>query len=108
MNIAERAFSLLYPEKMLDYEASIKYSHKFNDYNANVRIRGSQLMFHLSRKWKEIDDDIRIGLIQELLVKIIKDRRNTINMDLYRKFIKNLHVSVPKVQSDKTLSRVIR
>ena len=99
MNIIEEAFSQLYPNQPYPYTASIKYSRKFSDYNANVRLRENTLIFNLSRKWKEIDRDIRIGLIQELLVKITKKKTQTTNMEFYHNFIKNLHLAIPKDKS---------
>tara|TARA_Y100000310_G_C20688521_1_gene820699 strand:- start:2901 stop:3557 length:657 start_codon:yes stop_codon:yes gene_type:complete len=103
MNIVEKAFTLLYPEKQLDKEMSIKYSRRFSDYNANVRLKNNHLLFHFSKKWKEIDQDIRMGLIQELLVKVYKDKRKTFQMKLYNTFIKNVHLAIPKDNVDPIL-----
>jgi len=103
MSIVSESFSRLFPDKSLDKEPKIKYSNKFKDYNANVRITSSALIFSLSRKWKTIDKEIKIGLIQTLLLKIYKEKRKTTNISLYISFIKNLHITVPKSHSHPAL-----
>lgn len=103
MGLVEEAFKRLYPEKEYCYTASIRYSGRFKDYNANARMRREIITFSLSRKWKGVDDEIKIGLIQELLVSLLKDRRNTLNMELYNNFIKNIHLSVEKTETEPVL-----
>jgi hypothetical protein len=105
MNIIQEAFQNLYPDKSLNYSVSIKFSGKFKPYNANVQINKftKHLQFNLSRTWKQISREIKIGLIQSLLVKIFKQKASTINLDLYDSFIKNLHIAIPKTKSDPIL-----
>ncbi len=103
MDIVQEAFSRLYPEKEFNYDTTIKYSGKFRNYNANLKLRGSSLRFGLSREWKGVDKEIRIGLIQELLLGVMKNKKNTLNIDLYNTFIRNLHISVEKTQTDPIL-----
>ncbi|HLC60813.1 MAG TPA: hypothetical protein VJJ52_05260 [Candidatus Nanoarchaeia archaeon] len=103
MNIAEMAYVELYPGKGIDYKISVRYSRQFKPYNANVRRHGNNLTFHLSRDWKKISNEIQTGLIQELLTKILKDKKKTMNMDLYSLFMKNVHVAVPKTKTDSIL-----
>jgi hypothetical protein len=103
MNIIEQAFQQLYPEKELKYDLALKYSRKFNSYNANVKLRGTNLTFSLSREWKSISKDIKLGLIQELMTKILKDKRKTMNIDMYNIFMKKVHIAVPKTKSDPVL-----
>ena len=97
------AFQQLYPEKELKYSVSLKYSRKFKAYNANVKLRFNNLSFNLSRDWKKISKEIQMGLIQELMVKIMKDKRKTMNMELYNLFMKNIHLAVPKTKTDEIL-----
>lgn len=101
--LVKEAFRELYPEKELKYDVSLKYSRKFKSYNANVKLYRNNLMFHFSRDWKKISKEIQIGLIQELMVKILKERKKTINMDLYNLFMKNVHLAVPKTKTDEIL-----
>jgi predicted metal-dependent hydrolase len=46
------------------------------------------MTFKLSREWKKVSEEIKIGLIQLLLLKVYKEKKKTINIDLYEKFIK--------------------
>jgi len=103
MNIIEKAFNGLFPDKEFTYDYSINYSGRFKDYNANVRLYNNKLEFHLSKKWRSINPEIRIGLIQELLLKILNKKTKTNNIDLYNNFIKNLHIAIPKTKSDPIL-----
>ncbi|MBC8500659.1 MAG: SprT-like domain-containing protein [Nanoarchaeota archaeon] len=90
MNLAEKAYKELYPEKILDRKIELKYSRRFKSYNANVRYNPKKIIFSLSNDWKDVFGEIQIGLIQSLLLKIFKEKRKTINMELYDKFIKNI------------------
>jgi len=99
-SLIKEALQQLYPDKELSYSLSLKYSRKFKPYNANVKLRNNNLMFHLSKDWKKISEEIQIGLVQELLVKILKNKKRTINMELYNLFIKNVHLAVPKTKTD--------
>ncbi len=103
MNLVEEAFHELYPGKELSYSTSLKYHRKFKPYNANVKRYGNNLVFSLSKDWKKISKEIQIGLIQELMVKILKDKKKTMNMELYNLFMKNVHLAVPKTKTDEIL-----
>ena len=105
MNLIQEAFQKLYSDKQLNYSVSIKYSGRFKPYNANVQINKftRHLQFNLSKKWREVSREIKIGLIQSLLIKIFKQKASTINIDLYSSFIKNLHIAIPKTSSDPIL-----
>ena len=101
--LIRESFQQLYPDKEPKYNFSLKYSRKFKPYNANVKLRGNNLSFHLSKEWKKISKEIQIGLIQELLTKILKDKKRTMNMELYNLFMKNVHLAVPKTKTDVVL-----
>ncbi len=90
------------------YEYSLKYSGKFKPYRANIKLRNNHLQLNLSKTWKPISKDIQIGLIQELLLKLLKNKlkpktKKTINMDMYNIFLKKLHLGIPKTKSDPLL-----
>ncbi len=109
MDMIQEAFKGLYPEKEIDFDYSIKYSRRFKGYNANVKIARwkKKLDFHLSRQWKEVSRDIRMGLIQELMVKTFskKSRKaKTLNMEFYNNFMKNVHLAVPKTKKHPVLN----
>jgi hypothetical protein len=102
--IVEKAYLELYPDARLGkHNFSLNYSGKFNDYNANVRRRGNNIEFNFSKKWIEINDDVKIGLIQILMNKIFKTKVLTQNIELYEIFIKKVHIAVPKTKTDPKL-----
>lgn len=103
MGIIEDAYNGLGAGKPLEYICSIKYSGKFRGYNANVRIRGKSLTFGLSRNWKNVSPDIKIGLLQELFCRILGIRKSTAGIELYRIFLKKVHIAVPKDRIDPLL-----
>jgi len=107
MELVEEAFKRIYPYQNLDYKISIKYSGRFKPYNANVQYNriARHLKFNLSKLWRNTNKEILIGLIQSLLLKVLRDNKTktTINIDLYNNFIKNLHLSIPKKQAEPLL-----
>jgi len=104
MKLLEQAFIELFPDRNLEnYEFKIKYTDRFKPYNANVRYTNNSLQFNLSRKWKGVSKEIQIGLIQGLILRIFKGKNNTTNIDLYNSFMRHLHISIPKTDSDPIL-----
>ncbi|MBD3313349.1 hypothetical protein GF345_02815 [Candidatus Woesearchaeota archaeon] len=108
MDMIEEAFTRLYPDREFDFNARIKYTDRFNAYGANVKLRGDNLEFGLSKSWRTISREIRMGLLQELMLKLWKRRSkkdlDTTYIDLYNSFVKNLHIAIPKTKSDPLLS----
>ena len=109
-HLIEQAFKELYPDREFSYITEVKYSAKFNNFNANIRLSGNRIEFHMSKEWKQISEEIQIGLIQGLLVRIFSKKSTkkimTNNMDLYNKFLKNVHIAIPKeVESDYMLQK---
>lgn len=102
MDIIEEAFRGLYPREF-SYNAKIKYSGKFKDYNANVKFYRDNLQFGMSKKWRTVSRAIKIGLLQELMQSLFGGKKTTMNIDLYNGFIKNLHISITKSISDPIL-----
>ena len=103
MNLIEKAFFGLYPKKVLAYETKLNYSRRLKPYNANVKISGNKLQFSLSKEWCSVDEEIVIGLLQELLMRVFKGKCKTRNIELYYTFIKKLHLVAPKTKQDKIL-----
>lgn len=101
MTFIQQALDELGIEKQ--YETVVKYSDQFNDYGANMRASNDKIMLKLSRAWKPISNEIKIGLAQELLVGLFKLKKNTMNMDLYNGFIRNLHIAAPKNKPENIL-----
>jgi len=106
MSLVQEAYGRLYPESNYPFTASIKYSNRFSDFNANVKKLNNNLEFNLSKKWKGVNNEILIGLIQELLIKILnkKDGKNSSNIQLYNNFIRNLHISASKDEIEPVIS----
>ena len=98
------AYRELYPEKAFPYIPVVKYSGKFRGFNANIKLRGSRLTVSLSKQWRGVSKDIQIGLIQDLLVRLLKQKKNTSNIQLYNAFMRNVHLAVPKTKSDPFLA----
>lgn len=100
----QNAFIELFPEKV-GYSVAVKYSGRFRGYNANIRMRGPNIVINMSRNWRGVSSEIQKGLVQELLVRLFKVKKNTISMDLYHNFIKSLPKVAPKTQSHPVLER---
>jgi len=106
MDLAEEAFRRLYPDRPYLYISSVRYSRRLKDYNSNIRFSGNHLAFHLNKKWRKVDREIRLGLIQSLLSQLFKTGRRTIEMEYYISFIKHLHLAVPKTKVDERLAEM--
>jgi len=102
MDLITEAYTHLYPEGKFNYSARIKYTNRFNDYGANVKLLGNELEFGLSKKWRTVSREIRMGLLQELMLKLWgrkgmkKSDISTTYIDLYNSFVKNIHIAIPK------------
>ena len=95
MNLIQRSFQELFPSKILEYQTKINYNKKLGDFNANVRLQDNRLQINMNYKWKEIDEEIQIGLMQHLLLKLFAKRyriksKTTFNIELYNTFIKKI------------------
>ncbi|MBU0627927.1 MAG: hypothetical protein KKC75_01950 [Nanoarchaeota archaeon] len=102
----KKAIDELYSE--FPYSYSLNYSGKFKPYRGNIRLRGDRIELNLSRKWKIVSEDIQIGLVQELLLKILKKRlkpirTKTSSMELYDIFMKKIYIAAPKTENDAVL-----
>lgn len=102
MNIIQESFQRLYPNKQFNYQTKLEYNRRLSDFNANISASIHTIKVNLNLQWKDIDDEIKIGLIQHLLLKVYSKRSkiSTVNIDLYHNFIKNVHMLTPKVEGD--------
>lgn len=98
MDYLKEAFVRLFPDKKFDYEAEIEYG-RLSGFRARAVLRGRTLTFQLSKNWKEINDEIKIGLIQELLTKLFKYKKKSMNIDLYHNFLRNAHIGIAKTRN---------
>ncbi len=103
MNIIQEAHQRLFPEKEFPYVTYLEYNQRLADFNANIKLEGNTLSLHMNLQWKDIDNEIKIGLIQSLLLKIVKKKTNTPNIELYNHFIKQIPILTPKTRTDPIL-----
>jgi len=96
MDIIQQSFQRLYSNKPLNYITKLEYNLRLNDFNANIKLYKNILSINLNLQWKDIDDEIKIGLIQTLLIKIFKQNVHTPNIDLYHNFIRNIPLLTEK------------
>jgi hypothetical protein len=105
-NLVQQAFSKLFPNKPFNFDASIDYSGKFKGYNSNAKMnfRNSTIVFGLSKNWRRVDNEIKIGLLQDLMQRMFKQKsRNTLNIELYNKFMQSIALTAPKTKNHPTL-----
>jgi predicted metal-dependent hydrolase len=121
MNIIEESFKRLYPEREFNYICEVDYTDRFKPFNSNIKLSSNKISLNLSKSWRYIDSEIKIGLIQELLIKIFKTKKpweqnsqgagkmhaffpaSSKNIDLYNDFIRNLSKVAPKTLNDPIL-----
>ena len=104
--IIDEAYELLFPGKTSPYTFTLDYSARFKGYNPNVRKRGRDISFHLSSKWKTVSKEIVIGLIQDLLIRILHERgiKSTMNIEMYHVFMQKIAMVIDKTQDDEVLA----
>ncbi|MBI2565379.1 M48 family metallopeptidase [Candidatus Woesearchaeota archaeon] len=99
--IYEAANRLKIQEK---YNFLVKYSGRVKGFRAFVKKKDINLSFTLSKKWHDVSEEIKIGLVQELLEKILHlEKIKTMNKDLYYSFLKNAHLAIPKTKTNPLL-----
>src|SRR3989344_9360637 len=103
MNIIQESFQRLYPHKQFIYNSKLEYNLRLNDFNANIKLYKNILSINLNLQWKDIDDEIKIGLIQTLLIKIVKEKVHSPNIDLYNNFIRNIPILTEKTKTNPLL-----
>ena len=89
-DIVARSFTALYPEKEWTGSGRVRYSRRFKGWNANLGRRGNEYVLSLAHSWKGVSPDILIGLCQDLLGRLSKNPRMTVNKALYHSFLKNV------------------
>lgn len=102
MNIIEKAFDSL-GKDFTKYSFNINYSRRFSSFNANIKKIAYHIEFNLSSDWKEIGEEIKIGLIQHLIIRMFKIKTTTLYTQLYDDFIKKLDKFTPITHKDDIL-----
>lgn len=107
MNLPREAFTRLFPEREFNYDAKIEYG-RLSGYRARASLRGRNLIFQMSKNWVEINDEIKIGLLQEFVLKLLKEKKKSTNIDLYHNFLRNAHIGIEKTRTHPTLEASFR
>ncbi len=97
MNLIEESYTRLFPNRDFSHKTYIEYNRRLSAFNANIALDKKTLKVHLNLQWKDIDDEIKIGLIQHLLCKVLKHKAHTQNISLYNSFIKNIPLLTARV-----------
>lgn len=103
MTLVHQSYERLFPGKEFPYKVYFEYNRRLSDFNANIRLHQNTIYLHLNLQWKDIDDEIKIGLIQHLLLKLFKTKRQNQNLELYFHFIKNIPLLAEKTVADPAL-----
>lgn len=61
--------------------------------------------FSLSKTWRGVDDEIVIGLLQDLFCRLFREKAETDSMKLYHLFQKNVHKAASRSPPDPALER---
>ena len=97
--LVEEAYARLFPGEELSRVVKVRFSSRFNPYNASVRSSSRELEMRLSRAWEGVNREILIGLFQELLLKVFSrrkgllERKESTNIMLYHHFLQSLHLA---------------
>ena len=100
MNLIQESFQRLFPETEFPYHTEMEYNRRLSDFNANIRLHNHTIAVNLNLQWKDIDSEIKIGLIQSLLLKILKKKKHSPNIELYNNFLKNIPILTEKTKTD--------
>lgn len=104
------AYTHLFGEEF-SYDSLVTYSGHLSPYNAQIMFRGNLVQAKLSKKWRYVSPEIKMGLLQDLYLRLWKQKKknnpsakiNTLYLDLYNSFIKNIHITIPKTKSEPAL-----
>lgn len=103
MNLLHVSYQRLFPDQEFPYQTYIEYNRRLADFNANIHLHQNTLSLHLNLQWKDIDEEIKIGLVQNLLLRALKKKAHTPNIELYHNFIRNIPALMPKIRNDAVL-----
>lgn len=104
MNLIQESYQRLFPDKEFPYQAEMEYNRRLAPFNANIRLYHNTIYVNMNLQWKDIDQEIKMGLIQHLLLKILKQRKvHSPNIDLYNHFIRQIPILTPKTKTDEKL-----
>ncbi len=105
MDLIEESFKRLFPQREFYYQTELSYNRRLGNFNANISMFHNKIKIKLNLQWRGIDNEIKIGLIQCLLLRILRNKsgHDTLNIELYNHFIKQIPLMTPKVKNDPLL-----
>lgn len=103
MDLIQESFHRLFPDREFTCQTEMEYNRRLSNFNANIKLCQNTIFVNLNLQWKDIDAEIKIGLIQHLLLKLFKQKKNSPNIELYNNFIKNIPILTPKTKTDPIL-----
>ncbi len=83
------AFRAIFPRKDIPL-TSLVYNRRFTRFNANIRVGGRGIEIGMHEEWRDIDDSIKLGLIEHLLRKVYRRVEMTPSVLLYKNFVKTI------------------
>jgi len=58
------------------------------------------MRFRLSSAWRGVSEEILIGLLQMLILKALREKRDSVNIALYHHYLQSLHLATPEHEAD--------
>ncbi len=107
MDLIQESYRRLFPEREFHYQTKEVYSVQLKDFNANIRLYDNEIQIKYNLQWKNVDEEIKIGLIQSLLLKLFKVKNKNsisyVNIDLYNHFLKQIPDFIGQTKCDPIL-----
>jgi len=108
MDIIQESFQRLFPNRKFEYSTEEYYTRQLSDFNANIKLEARMITVKYNLQWKSVDSEIKIGLVQSLLLKLFKARKweqeySRINLNLYNDFVKRIPDFCEKTKTDPVL-----
>jgi len=99
---ARQAFVELYGKEP-EQRFIVRYHGNFKGYNASVRKARDVTEFALSRAFKEVEPEVRLGVMQLLLNRLNKTRVKSRHIDFYNTFLRKMSDYAPVTRTDPVL-----
>jgi predicted metal-dependent hydrolase len=99
---AHRAFVELYGREP-DTRLTIRYHGNFKGFNASVRKHKDTMEFALSRAFKDVEPEVRLGVMQLLLNRLHRTKIKSDHIDFYNTFLKKMSDYAPVTRTDPEL-----
>ncbi len=83
-------------------KVEINFSNRFSKFNGKLVFYKTKNMFELrlSKEWENISSEIFKGLLEELISGLFKKKHYSLNVELYRRFIRNLDIVNTNIEAE--------